>query len=179
MNQLQRSILAITILTAAVFAAPTTLTAQPTPERGTLAYVVDGDTFAVQFDGWTEKVRLLGIDTPESRVNNRANLQAEQSNKDVKTIVGLGKQATAAMKEIAPKDAKLRLEYDVRKRDKYGRLLAYVYRDDGVMLNEEIVKRGYAQLLTMPPNVKHVELLQKALKEAREGHRGLWANNGL
>ena len=164
---------------AAVFVHPLQLVAQPTPDKGILEYVVDGDTLNVRFDSWNEKVRLLGIDTPESRINNRAKLQADQSNKDVKTIVGLGKQATAAMKGIAPKGTKLRLEYDIRKRDKYGRLLAYAYREDGVMLNEEILKRGYAQLLTMPPNVKYVERFQKALKKARENNEGLWRSNGF
>lgn len=176
---LPRSLTILLSLAATSLLSLSQASAQPTPAKGTLAYVVDGDTLAVEFNEWTEKVRLLGIDTPESHVNNRAKLQAGQSNKDVKAIIGLGKQATMAMKEIAPKGVKLRLEYDVRKRDKYGRLLAYVYREDGVMLNEEIVKRGYAQLLTMPPNVKHVDRFQKALTDARDGHHGLWAREGF
>lgn len=179
MTLLKNTILILTTLTAVVLAHPLQAVGQPAPEKGILDYVVDGDTLTIRFDSWTEKVRLLGIDTPESRVNNRARLQADQGKKDVKTIVGLGKQATIAMKAIAPKGTKLRFEYDVRKRDKYGRLLAYAYREDGVMLNEEIVKRGYAQLLTMPPNVKHVDRFQKALKEARESHQGLWGANGF
>jgi micrococcal nuclease len=176
---LRRSFISLISLSAIVLLFAPQASAQPTPTKGTLGYVVDGDTLAVEFDDWTEKVRLIGIDTPESRVNNRAKLQASENNKDVKTILALGKQATMAMKEIAPKGAKLRLEYDVRKRDKYGRLLAYVYREDGVMLNEEIVKRGYAQLLTMPPNVMYVDRFQKALKHARDGHHGLWAGDGF
>ena len=68
----------------------------------------------------------------------------------------------------------IRIEFDVQKKDKYGRLLAYVYLPNGTMLNEEIVKAGYANLMTVPPNVKYQERLLKAYREARENGRGLW-----
>jgi micrococcal nuclease len=60
------------------------------------------------------------------------------------------------------------------KRDRYGRLLCYVYLRNGKMLNEEIVKAGYASLLTYPPNVKYQSVFLKAYREAREKKRGLW-----
>jgi len=66
------------------------------------------------------------------------------------------------------------IELDVQARDKYGRLLAYVYLPNGKMLNEEIVKAGYANLMTIPPNVKHQETFLRAYREARENKRGLW-----
>lgn len=65
------------------------------------------------------------------------------------------------------------IEFDARTRDKYGRLLAYLYLPSGKMLNEEIVKAGYAQLMTIPPNLKYQERFLKACREARENHRGL------
>jgi micrococcal nuclease len=68
----------------------------------------------------------------------------------------------------------LRLNFDVEKRDKYGRLLAYVYLSNGKMLNEEIVKAGYANLMTIPPNVRYQERFLKDYREARENRKGLW-----
>jgi micrococcal nuclease len=66
------------------------------------------------------------------------------------------------------------MEFDVQKRAKGGRLLGYVYLSDGKMLNEEIVKAGYAYPMTVPPNVKYQERFLKAYREARENRRGLW-----
>ncbi len=144
-----------------------------------LTYVVDGDTIAVQIERTIEKVRLIGIDTPESRRNDRANLQAERSRRDVKTIIQMGKQAKEVFKGLLPKGTELRIEYDVQKRDKYGRLLAYVYTKDNTMINEEMLRLGYAQLLTIPPNVRYVERFRKALTKSRNDKRGLWASGGF
>jgi micrococcal nuclease len=66
------------------------------------------------------------------------------------------------------------IEFDVQTRDRYGRLLGYVYLFNGKMLNEEIVKAGYANLMTYPPIVKYQERFLKAYREARENRRGLW-----
>ena len=68
----------------------------------------------------------------------------------------------------------VKMEFDVEKRDKYSRLLGYVYLSDGKMLNEEIVKAGYANLMTIPPNVKYQDRFLKAYREARENRKGLW-----
>jgi len=68
----------------------------------------------------------------------------------------------------------VRLELDVQERDRYGRLLAYVWVGD-TMVNAELVRRGYAQVMTIPPNVKYQQLLVKLQREAREAGRGLWS----
>jgi len=73
----------------------------------------------------------------------------------------------------------LRIEYDVQKRDKYGRLLGYVYTSDNAMVNEEMVAKGYAQLLTIPPNVRYVDRFKKALAKSQREKRGLWASGGF
>lgn len=78
------------------------------------------------------------------------------------------------MKGLVKPGDLLKIEFDVRTRDKYGRLLAYLYLPSGKMLNEEIVKAGYAQLMTIPPNLKYQERFSMAYREARENHRGLW-----
>ena len=69
----------------------------------------------------------------------------------------------------------MRLELDVRQRDRFGRLLAYVYVGE-MMVNAELVRLGYAQVMTVPPNVKHASLFLALQREAREAGRGLWAS---
>jgi micrococcal nuclease len=91
----------------------------------------------------------------------------------------MGKQAKEVLKGLLPKGTELRIEYDVQKRDKYGRLLAYVYTKDNAMINEEMLRLGYAQLLTIPPNVRYVERFRKALTKSRNDKRGLWASGGF
>jgi micrococcal nuclease len=70
----------------------------------------------------------------------------------------------------------VRLTLDVEPRDRYGRLLAYVHRrDDGLFVNAELVRRGYATTLTIPPNVRHAERFRTLAREARKAGRGLWS----
>lgn len=136
--------------------------------------VVDGDTLKVRYKGIEEGVRLIGIDAPESRPNKKARNDAQRSGEDLKTITAMGKEATNYAKSLVKPGDTLKMEFDVQKRDKYGRLLAYVYLSDGKMFNEEIVKAGYANLMTIPPNVKYQERFLMAYREARENNRGLW-----
>ena len=70
----------------------------------------------------------------------------------------------------------MRLELDLQKIDPYGRLLAYVYLPDGEMFNETLLRQGYAQVATFPPNVKYVDRFLEAQREAREANRGLWGS---
>jgi micrococcal nuclease len=132
--------------------------------------VIDGDTIRLE-NG--EKVRLIGIDTPESTQNVKLRCDLKKTDKDAEAIIEMGKAAAKFTKSLVLKKY-VRLEFDVQERDRYNRLLAYVYLPDGKMLNAEIVKAGYAQMLTIPPNVKYVELFQELQEEARENNRGLW-----
>lgn len=143
-------------------------------EKVIVTKITDGDTLKVIYKDENTGVRLIGIDTPESRANPKAKKDALRSGDDVRTITALGKKATAFTKSLVSKGDEVTLEFDAQKRDKYGRLLAYVYLKDGRMLNEEIIRGGYASPMTIPPNVKYAELFQKAYKEARGKKRGLW-----
>ena len=121
--------------------------------------VVDGDTIVVNIDGVKEKVRLIGVDTPETV-------------HPTKPVEYFGKEAsdfTKSMVEGKP----VRLEYDWQKRDRYGRLLAYVYLEDGTFLNAEIVKQGYGFAYTRYP-FRYLDEFRGFEKEARESGRGLW-----
>jgi micrococcal nuclease len=87
-----------------------------------------------------------------------------------------GPEASATTKALLPEGTPVRLERDVEARDDYGRLLAYVTRaTDGLFVNLELVRQGYAVLLTFPPNVAHVDDFVDAAEEASAAGRGLWA----
>ena len=131
---------------------------------------VDGDTLLLE-NG--ERVRLIGIDTPECHESKKLYRDAKRTMQDVQTIKYMGKSAAAFTRGLV-EGKKVRLEFDVERRDKYNRLLAYVYLPDGTFVNAEIVANGYASLLTISPNVKHAELLHARYNEAREKRRGLW-----
>ncbi len=126
--------------------------------------VVDGDTLAVRLDGRRERVRLLGIDTPESV-------------KPDTPVECYAKEAAARLRALLPAGTQVRLVRDVEERDRYRRLLAYVYRQpDGLFVNLDMVRGGYAQLLTYPPNVAHTDELRQAVADARRAGRGLWGS---
>lgn len=153
--------------------APST-TASASGANATIDRVVDGDTVDVVIDGGTERVRLIGIDTPETV-------------RPDSPVECFGPEASAFTKQLLPSGTPVRLERDVEARDDYGRLLAYVYLpgddnggEDGtdLFVNLEIVRQGYAALLTFPPNVAHVDEFVEAARTAEEGDLGLWAACG-
>lgn len=124
--------------------------------------VIDGDTILISTG---ESVRYIGIDTPET-VDPR------------KPVEYFGKEAAEYNRKLVEKK-KVRLEFDVQERDKYNRLLAYVYLPDGTFVNAELVKQGYARVATYPPNVKYQDLFLKLEREAREKKIGLWGEEPL
>lgn len=123
--------------------------------------VVDGDTIKVSINGKTESVRLIGVDTPETV-------------HPTKGVQPYGPEASAYTKQRLT-GQQVRLEFDAEQRDKYGRLLAYVWLGDE-MFNATLLREGYAQLMTVPPNVKYVDQFTALQQEAREAGRGLWAD---
>jgi micrococcal nuclease len=137
--------------------------------------IIDGDTIEILLEGQKEKVRLIGIDTPESRLNKKAKKDAKRTNTDVKEIKKMGIRAKNFLKSIIKPGDGIRLEYDVTHRDQYGRILAYIYLSDGQMLNDLLVKEGYANTLTYPPNVRYEERFRESLRYARENKKGLWS----
>jgi micrococcal nuclease len=120
---------------------------------------VDGDTIEVEIDGQEYIVRYIGIDTPET-------VHPSQP------VEYMGKEASAKNKELVL-NKKVQLEKDITDKDKYGRLLRYVYVDD-IMVNQELVRLGYASVYTYPPDVKYVYKFMQAELEAKTAKRGLW-----
>lgn len=139
----------------------------------------DGDTARVRLHtGRIDRVRLIGIDAPEASASPRARDQARRLHAPVSEIVRLGLEARAHAKRLAPPGATVLLELDTEHRDRYGRLLAYVWTQDGRLVNEELLRSGWALPLTIPPNVRYVERLRAAGREAMQHRRGLWAEGG-
>ena len=125
--------------------------------------VVDGDTFWVMHpNGTEEKIRLIGVDSPEARRTGRNEIEY------------FGKESSDFAKRILS-GKKVRLEYDVQRYDRYRRTLAYVYLEDGTFFNALLVKEGYATVATFPPNVKHEALFLQEEQKARRLRKGLWA----
>lgn len=116
----------------------------------------DGDTLWLSGIG---KVRLIGVDTPEVYGG----------------VECYGRQASAFVTRLLPLGARVTYSLDVEERDRYGRALAYVYTDDGRFLNLLLVRRGYAQPLTIPPNDRYADRFVAAARRARARELGLWA----
>ena len=123
--------------------------------------VVDGDTLVLTDD---TRVRLIGIDTPET-VDPRRPVEC------------FGREASDRLKLLLPPGTPVRLEYDVERTDRYGRTLAYVHRaGDDLFVNLSLARDGYAEQLTVPPNVEYADQIGDAIDEARSERRGLWAD---
>lgn len=142
-----------------------------------LKEVVDGDTLKVHLGGKVQTVRLIGIDTPETSANERAKRVSKKKNTGLKTHLHYGKLAKQFVEKLVPSDSPLTIELGEQPRDKYGRLLGYIYLRDGRMLNEEILRSGYAYIYTFDSNAKYTRRFRAAFKEARENERGLFKGN--
>lgn len=138
--------------------------------QGTVVRVVDGDTIKVRLGDKQETVRLIGVDTPETVQPNHP-------------VEPYGKEASAFTKSQLNGQTVF-IEKDVQERDRYGRLLAYVWTappgevsDKEIrekLFNAQLLLGGYAQILTVPPDVKYVDFFTAYQKEARNGKKGLW-----
>lgn len=134
----------------------------PAAPNATVVRDVDGDTIVVRIRGKTEHVRLIGIDTPETKKPNTP-------------VQCYGPEASEFTKKALPADASVVIVRDREARDDYGRLLAYVYREtDGMFVNLELAKRGFARPLTIVPNDAHAAEFVAAARAAEAADLGLW-----
>jgi micrococcal nuclease len=132
--------------------------------EGALRKVIDGDTIEVRLpDGHAEVVRYIGVNAPEVQHPDKG----EEP----------GGRAAKTLNETLLRDKRLELVFDVQDRDRYGRLLAYVYAS-GDHVNATLVERGYAAAASQPPNVCFRDRFRSLERQAREGRRGLWGEPG-
>jgi micrococcal nuclease len=133
--------------------------------RGRVVWVVDGDTIHVRIGKRLEKVRYIGVNAPEIPHDQRGWKEGGEQASLVNRALVAGRTA--------------RLELDTQVRDSYGRLLAYVWirrSNKPLMVNAEMVREGYAQSMSIPPNLKYQDLFRTLQREAREAGRGLWSH---
>ncbi len=123
--------------------------------------VIDGDTFKINYNEKEETVRLIGVDTPESVHPDKEN------NTEFGIIVSEYSKSQLEGRQV-------RLEFDVNERDKYGRLLAYVYVDD-IFYNAKLIELGYAQVMTVQPNIKYIDTFKDLQKTAMKNKVGMWS----
>jgi len=142
-------------------------------ETATVVDVVDGDTLMVEYNSKKESINLLGIDAPESVMNRKAEIDSRTAGESLLTITFKGIDAKRFVERIVKKGDIVVMAFDVQIRDQEGKLQGYVYLSDGRMLNEEIVRAGYAKVAVAPPNMKYQERFIEAYKEARIYRRGL------
>ena len=160
-----RALALIAVVLAALVVAWTARGDEEAPARelrGRVVRITDGDTIRVALAGRTERVRYIGIDTPEEvRPDTPVQCYARRAAAENARLV--------AGREV-------RLVLDVEPRDRFGRLLAYVYRaGDGLFVNAALVRGGFARTLTIPPNVRFAVRFRALAARARRAHRGLWS----
>lgn len=134
----------------------------PDSIAGRVARVHDGDTVSVVIGKKREKVRMIGLDAPE--LGQRP----------------WGKRAKEHLMEIiGSSGGTVVVEFDVQRRDRYGRLLAYLWTKDRHLINYEMLRDGYAVLYTFEPNVKYADMLREGQRMARERQAVIWGRPGL
>lgn len=132
---------------------------------GTVIRVVDGDTYILDIDGEETRVRLIGVDTPESVAPSSYHKENTEEGAEISEIV----------KDYIKEGDKLGVEYDVGRTDTYGRTLAYLYFESGTMVQEWLLSNGYAQVMTIQPNSKYSEKFVQIEQEAMTNGIGIWA----
>ena len=135
----------------------------PADANAVVERVVDGDTIDVSIDGRGDTVRLIGIDTPETK-------------KPDTPVECFGPEASARLAELLPPGTPVRLERDIDSRDKFGRLLAYVHREpDDLFVNAVLIDEGLARPYPFEPNTTYADQFAAAAETARTNGIGLWS----
>lgn len=158
-----RVVVAQIIVASFLFAACSSSAPTARQQGSVISEVVDGDTVVVRFaSGQEERVRLLGIDTPETVDPTRP-------------VQCFGPEASAYLAELLPLGTPVQLERDVEARDRFGRLLAYVHRSsDDLFINIEMLRSGFADVSIFEPNTAYQPSLVAAVTSARTRSVGLW-----
>jgi micrococcal nuclease len=162
------------VLLATLLAAPAPRAA-PRSVTGQVVYVVDGDTIHVQLGQRVEKVRYIGVNAAEIPHPRHGAGGERRAQGYFPHTVAAGEAARRINLDLVGGKA-VRLEFDRRRRDDYKRLLAYVWVGD-LMVNAELVRRGYAEVMSVPPDFRHRALFVRLQDEARAAGRGLWQSS--
>ncbi|MBN1586407.1 MAG: thermonuclease family protein [Candidatus Omnitrophica bacterium] len=154
-----------TLLTLLLLSLLIGCASSPYPTEAVVSRVIDGDTVELSTG---QHVRYLGINTPEVR--------KKRGGQWIYDPEPFAEAATALNRDLV-EGCRVRLEYDVEKKDKYGRLLAYVYLGD-LWINGEMVRSGLGEVFTLAPNTKYVDELAGLQNQARQERKGIWGPSG-
>lgn len=148
--------------------------AAPTAAAVILNHVSDGDTLNVTYLGKRERIRLIGIDSPEAFDDEKAHRDSAKTGERINSILKKGARSKTYLENLLQSDQKLRVVFDQEKRDRYHRLLGYVYLPSGELLNVKIVRDGFAKPKAIGVNRKHQSEIEAAYDDAKRSKRGLW-----
>jgi micrococcal nuclease len=154
-----RSMICLLVAACAVACSPSS----PRPAgQAVVVTVIDGDTVDVEIGGRRERLRLIGIDTPETKDPDQP-------------VECFGPEASAALTQWLPPGTVVMLTRDTEARDAYGRLLVYLRREDGLDVNVELARQGFADVLSIEPNTTRADEIAAAVEQARSGGLGMWS----
>jgi len=136
-------------------------------EPARVVRVISADTLTILYRGKWEEIKLIGPEAPQTALNDRAYEEALKSSSTPDEVIRRGLKATEFVQGYLQYGSQIWIEFDVQKRDRYSRLLGYVYLPDGRMLNEIILRRGLAELFLLPPNLRYSHRFQEMVRLAR------------
>jgi micrococcal nuclease len=129
--------------------------------------VISADTLTILYRGKWEEIRLIGPDAPETALNDKAYEEALRDSSTPAEVIRRGLKATEFVQRYIQYGSQIWIEFDAQKRDRFSRLLGYVYLADGRMLNEIILRHGRAELFLVPPNLRYSHRFQEMARLAR------------
>ena len=153
---------ALALLTGSACSAAVSVQREP----ARVVRVISADTLTILYRGKWEEIKLIGPEAPQTALNDRAFEEALKNSSTPDEIIRRGLQATEFVKGLLRYGSQVWIEFDVRKRDRYARLLGYVYLADGRMLNEVILRQGLADLFLVPPNLRYSRRFQEIARLA-------------
>lgn len=159
-----KKLIITTLATTALVAGSVAVGAAANEDSGTVVRVVDGDTLVVSINNGDHTIRLLNVDTPETKDPSQP-------------VECLGPQASKYLEEVLPKGTQVRLEFDVERHDKFGRTLAGVFTPDGSLVNAEIAREGLGIPVQFGNNRKFLPPVEAAYEEARTAGAGLFSED--
>ena len=176
------ALIVVLIFCNGAFAVPSAHTVQSANQRAqsnaqscVLLAVTDGDSILARCQQTSERIRLIGIDAPELHHGEHSERQSNQYGQSDEQVRQLGKQARSHLSSILKIGETLELRQDREMRDRYGRLLAYVYTSDGTMINSRMIADGFATPMTIKPNTAHKLEFEQLYASARRERRGIWS----
>jgi micrococcal nuclease len=131
--------------------------------------VISADTLTVLYRGKWEEIKLIGPEAPPTALNDRAYVEALRNATTLEEIIHRGLKASEFVNSFLRYGSQVWIEFDVQKRDRYSRLLGYVYLADGRMLNEILLRQGLADLFLVPPNLRYSRRFQEISRSVRPG----------